>query len=320
MGAFFRAWLRERAASIGAFFFAVAMFALSFAYFELPLAAVVWPSLAAALVRLLLALAAYRHAVRRRRLFEQLAGLPPARAAERVPPAETAGEADYEALLRALLHANQAESGAAAERGAAWAESAALWAERIRAPLASMRAALQTPDPALTRRLEPDLARAEQTVDLALLALRMDGGGAVWTLRACDLDAVIRGVVRRYTGVLIERGLRLYWEPLRAVVRSDAQWLSYVLDQVLSNAVKFTAAGSVSIYLEPEMILCIADTGIGMAPEELSRLFDPGRIAAGSGAGLYLAREVCRRLGHSMTVSSAVGRGTCVRIDLSRAA
>ena len=97
-----------------------------------------------------------------------------------------------------------------------------------------------------------------------------------------------------------------------------------MLEQLLSNALKYTRAGSVRIFLEHET-LCIADTGIGIAPEDLPRIFEKGYTGyngrgdqKASGLGLYLCRTICKRLGHTITASSVPDHGTAIRITLEQ--
>ena len=106
---------------------------------------------------------------------------------------------------------------------------------------------------------------------------------------------------------------------------SDEKWLRFVIEQVLSNALKYTPAGSVRIYMTPPKTLCIRDTGIGIAPEDLPRIFEKGYTgyngradAAASGLGLYLCKGICRRLGHGINAVSEPDRGTEIRIDLAQ--
>ena len=112
---------------------------------------------------------------------------------------------------------------------------------------------------------------------------------------------------------------------LNYTVITDEKWLGFVVEQVLSNALKYTPQGSVSIYMEPEGVLCIRDTGIGIAPEDLPRVFEKGYTGyngrgdqKASGLGLYLCRTICRKLGHSITAESAPDEGTAIRIGLSQ--
>lgn len=107
---------------------------------------------------------------------------------------------------------------------------------------------------------------------------------------------------------------------------TDEKWLGFVVEQVLSNALKYTPeGGSITIDAEEPATLCIRDTGIGIAPEDLPRIFDRGYTGRNgrthrqaSGIGLYLCRRICRDLGHTITAASAVGEGTVIRLDLSR--
>ena len=106
-------------------------------------------------------------------------------------------------------------------------------------------------------------------------------------------------------------------------VLTDEKWLSFVIEQVLSNALKYTPQGGVSVYVEEPKTLCIRDTGIGIAPEDLPRVFERGYTGLqgradkrASGIGLYLCRRICRNLGHTITAESRPGEGTTVRIKL----
>ena len=144
-------------------------------------------------------------------------------------------------------------------------------------------------------------------------------------LREYDLDPIVRGAVKKFSGEFIGRRLALDYRPTKTRVLTDEKWLSFVLEQVLSNALKYTSEGKVSIYLAGEATLCIADTGIGIAPEDLPRVFDPGytgyngrRDKRASGLGLYLCRRVLTNIGHAISVESEPGKGTTVRLDLSR--
>ena len=106
---------------------------------------------------------------------------------------------------------------------------------------------------------------------------------------------------------------------------TDEKWLLFVVEQVLSNALKYTREGSITITMEHPKTLVIRDTGIGIAPEDLPRIFEKGYTGyngrgdqKASGLGLYLCRTICRKLGHSITAESAPDEGTAIRIGLSQ--
>ena len=201
-----------------------------------------------------------------------------------------------------------------------------LWAHQIKTPIASMRLTLQNEDSDLARSLSGDLMRVEQYVEMVLVFLRLDSSTTDYVIRRHSLDDIVRPAVRRFAGEFIRRRLRLEYQPLDHTVVTDGKWLGFVVEQVLSNALKYTPeGGSITIDAEAPATLCIRDTGIGITAEDLPRIFDRGYTGRNgrtyrqaSGIGLYLCRRICRDLGHTITASSAAGEGTVLRLDLSR--
>ena len=198
-----------------------------------------------------------------------------------------------------------------------------LWAHQIKTPIAAMRLRLQSEDSDSSRRLLADLGRIEQYVEMVLTYLRLEGEGTDYVFREAKLDDIVRPALRRFAGEFIARRLTLDYTPTDVRVFTDEKWLSFVIEQVLSNALKYTPQGGVSVYVEEPKTLCIRDTGIGIAPEDLPRVFERGYTGLqgradkrASGIGLYLCRRICRNLGHTITAESRPGEGTTVRIKL----
>lgn len=147
-----------------------------------------------------------------------------------------------------------------------------------------------------------------------------------YVFRECDLDEIVKDAVKKFSAEFIGRKPRLVYAPLHTAVVTDEKWLSFVIEQVLSNALKYTPSGSITISLVGEKTLRIQDTGIGIAPSDLPRIFENGYTGfngrldkRASGLGFYLCRRVCTQLGHSITASSVIGEGTAIDIDLSQA-
>ena len=187
-----------------------------------------------------------------------------------------------------------------------------------------MRLTLQNEDSPLSRRLTAELGRVDRYVEMVLAYLRLDSAATDYVLREYDLDPILRSAVKKFSGEFIDRRLALDLRPTGLRVLTDEKWLSFVLEQLLSNALKYTPEGKISVYGEGQT-LCITDTGMGIAPEDLPRVFEPGYTGLNgrqdkhaSGLGLYLCRRVCRNLGHGIALESEPGRGTTVRLDLSR--
>ena len=104
---------------------------------------------------------------------------------------------------------------------------------------------------------------------------------------------------------------------------TDEKWLVFVIEQLLSNAVKYTARGCVTIKFQDNK-LSVSDTGIGIAPDDLPRIFEKGYTGMSgrtdkksTGLGLYLCKKVCDKLGHSLSAYSEVGKGSEFIVDLS---
>lgn len=176
----------------------------------------------------------------------------------------------------------------------------------------------------LLRRLE-QLQSVEQYVEMVLGYLRLESPSSDYVIRNYALDDIVRQAVRKYASQFIRRKLRLEYTPLNVSVITDEKWLLFVIEQVLSNALKYTRSGSVSITLEAPKTLCIRDTGIGIAPEDLPRVFEKGFTGCNgrtdkraTGIGLYLCRRILEKLGHTIAITSTVGEGTTVRIGLQQ--
>ena len=320
----FLQYLRGKAGKIAAFFLFAVIFIASFALYHLPLAAVWYPSALCVILGLAVLLLDFRRVKARhetlRLILCQLPTLP-----ETLPAAHTVPEEDYRALVQALCAQQRALETRMNAQYQDMLDYYTLWAHQIKTPIASMRLSLQQEDTPKARQLLQELSRAEQYVGMVMVYLRLTDGGSDFVLRTCDLDAIVRQAVRRFAGEFITRKLKLCYEPLNAACVTDEKWLLFVVEQVLSNALKYTREGSITITMEHPKTLVIRDTGIGIAPEDLPRVFEMGYTGTNgridrhaSGIGLYLCRRICQNLGHTITAQSAMGQGTTVYIGLKR--
>ena len=174
------------------------------------------------------------------------------------------------------------------------------------------------------RELASELFRVEQYTDLALSYLRLGSDATDYVIRSCSLMKIC---ARRPGGTPASSSAAgCPWTCGRRdlTVLTDEKWLQLVVEQVLSNAVKYAPGGRVTVYTRGQNLV-IADDGVGISREDLPRVFDKsftggnGRLEGRStGIGLYLCREICRRLGHTITIDSEPGQGTRVTIGLAR--
>lgn len=199
-----------------------------------------------------------------------------------------------------------------------------IWVHQIKTPIASMRLNLEAEDTRLSQRLKSDLLHIEHYVEMVLTYLKMGAESTDYVFAPVSLDKIIRENLRKLRGDFIIKKLKLDYEPVKETVISDEKWLSFVIEQLLSNALKYTGQGSIAICSEEPKTLCIRDTGIGIAPQDLPRIFERGytgingrRDKHASGLGLFLCREICKRLGAEISITSQPESGTTVKIDLS---
>ena len=263
-----------------------------------------------------------RFALRHRQLSDALKSIRVSD--EQLPPPENLIEEDYRQLIRALGEEKQRQASAMDLRMSDMQDYFTLWAHQIKTPIAAMRLILQTKPENSAMEIEGELFRVEQYVEMVLNYLRLDSDSTDFVFRTCALDDIIRQCVRKYAKQFIRKRIRLEYEGTALQVLTDEKWLCFVIEQILSNALKYTSAGSIRIFTQGETLV-IEDTGMGIAPEDLPRVFEKGYTGyngrtdkKATGIGLYLCKRILNRLGHEISISAQVGKGTRVSIDLSR--
>ena len=244
---------------------------------------------------------------------------------ERLPLANTVRDSDYQEIIRLLSEEHNVYCRETNRNYTDMIEYYTVWAHQIKTPIASMRLRLQNEDSDLSRKLNADLHRIEQYVEMVLTFLRLNSAGTDYVFKEYDLDEIVKTAVKKFSSDFIDRKLSLVYKPLNTKVVTDEKWLSFVIEQVLSNALKYTLNGGIKISLVGEETLRIEDTGIGIAAEDLPRIFENGYTGyngrtdmKASGIGLYLCKRICTNLGHTITATSTVDVGTVIDIDLTQ--
>jgi signal transduction histidine kinase len=243
---------------------------------------------------------------------------------ERPVPADQI-ESDYQKIIADLEDEAERSAQRASEKFSDMVEYYTIWAHQIKTPIAAMRLTLQSEDTETARRLSGDLNRIEEYVEMVLTYLRLDSDDTDYLIRGYDLDEIIKPAVRKFAREFILKKLSLDYAPTGYTVLTDEKWLSFVIEQIISNAVKYTSEGGVKIYMDETGVLCIRDTGIGICAEDLPRIFENGYTGfngredkRASGIGLYLCKRITDNLGHGISVESVPGEGTTVRLYLRK--
>ena len=308
-------YLKSRLKVIILLMTAVLIFASSYLLFDMPVVTVLYPVILCFAFLLLIGIIDFLITLGKHKQLQM----------REMPAPSGILEKDYQKIILKLKEEEELSRKKANEDFNNMVEYYTVWAHQIKTPIASMRLQLQSEDTDVARRLNGDLNRIEEYVGMVLTFLRLDSDSMDYVIKEIDLDKVIKPVIRKFARDFISKKLSMDYETLETKVLSDEKWLSFVIEQVISNAVKYTKTGGIRIYMKEAGILCIEDTGIGISAEDLPRVFENGYTGfngredkRASGIGLYLCKRVCDNLGHKISAESAQGVGTKIMIDLNQ--
>ena len=199
-----------------------------------------------------------------------------------------------------------------------------LWVHQIKTPIAASKLLVsEVEDRQLKQQLEQEIFKIDSYTNLVLQYLRLESFHDDLVLKKENIEDLVKEIVRKYALFFIQKGLSVNLHDLDRSIVTDKKWLLVVIEQILSNSLKYTNAGGVEIYMEgPD--LCIKDTGIGIKNSDRLRVFERGfsgyngrMTQQSSGLGLYLTQKISQALGHQIRIESELGQGTTVRIQFS---
>lgn len=252
---------------------------------------------------------------------------------------------DVEMLYHRLLE-NQSIARSESESSAAIRQSQmrdyySMWVHQIKTPISAMKLLLEAEREELGQLIcddeqsqcllsdnmdsfEDELFRIEEYVSMALQYQRVSSTENDFVLEKVSVDGVIRDTIKKYAKIMIRRHIGMNYSGTVQEVYTDGKWLAFILEQLLSNAIKYTPQGVVTIETAEEkdrFFITIKDTGIGIKAEDLPRVFEKGYTGynghadkKATGIGLYLRRQMADKLGHTIRMESEIGKGTKVWI------
>ncbi len=264
-----------------------------------------------------------------------------------LPEGKDAYEELYQEMIEDLDLQRREEAASYARNQSEMREYYAMWVHQIKTPIAAMRllqqvqrnrleegdvitsGAEETDSLQVQAELEKELFDIEQYVNMALQYQRVNTPGNDYVLEKLRLDDIVREVIHKYAGLMVRAHIPLQYEGTDVMVTTDAKWVAFALEQILSNSIKYSRAGQqIVIETVPEEnvdYLKIADHGIGIRAEDLSRVFEKGYTGynghadkKSTGIGLYLCRLVLTKLGHTIRMESVQGEGTTVWIGFQK--
>ena len=196
-----------------------------------------------------------------------------------------------------------------------------LWVHQIKTPIAASKLLVQDlQEQMLKNQLEQELFKIDSYTNLVLQYLRLESFHDDLVVEKENIGDLIKEVVKKYALFFMQQGLSLNLHDLNHTVITDKKWFLVILEQVLSNSLKYTKQGSIEIFFQ-EDTLYMKDTGLGIQNSDLLRVFERGfsgyngRLThQSSGLGLYLSKKIADKLGHELHLHSVVGEGTTVMI------
>lgn len=195
-----------------------------------------------------------------------------------------------------------------------------LWVHQMKIPISALRLLIQSGEYS-SKDLLVQILRIEQYVDMALYYIKMDDMSGDLRIKTCRLSDIVNEVLKKYAVFFMQKKIRLELDDIDLMILSDEKWIAFVIEQLLSNALKYTKTGSIHIYVKDET-LYIQDSGIGIKEEDLPRLFEKGFTGyngrldkKASGLGLYLSYHILKNLGLSLAIESTLHQGTTAMIN-----
>ena len=258
-----------------------------------------------------------------------------------LPEATDDVEILYQRLLENQSIARSESESSAAIRQSQMRDYYSMWVHQIKTPISAMKLLLEVEREELGQLIcddeqsqyllsdnmdsfEDELFRIEEYVSMALQYQRVSSTENDFVLEKVSVDGVIRDTIKKYAKIMIRKHIGINYSGTGQEVYTDGKWLAFMLEQILSNAIKYTPQGFVTIETAEEkdrFFITIKDTGIGIKAEDLPRVFEKGYTGynghadkKATGIGLYLCRQMADKLGHTIRMESEIGKGTKVWI------
>uniref|UniRef100_S0DDE3 histidine kinase n=1 Tax=termite gut metagenome TaxID=433724 RepID=S0DDE3_9ZZZZ len=322
-------WLRARFWVLFYFALLYGFYALVYALHGYPWGAAGYAALLGLAAGLVLAAASFARFAARHLALSQAAGRFPTAG---LPPPATLTDADYTQAIHALEaeRARLEQENESARRDAA--EYYTLWAHQVKTPLAALHLLLQSAGGAplnapSSADAEQELFRIGQYVGMVLQYQRLSSLQNDLLLQRHSLAALARQAGKNCATLFIHKKLALETEAVQGSLVTDRKWFVFVLEQLYTNAVKYSRSGAVRVFSQGESTLVVEDSGQGIPPEDLPRVFEKGftgaagrRERSSTGIGLYLCRQILARLGFGISIESTPGQGTRVLLHLAQTA
>lgn len=201
-----------------------------------------------------------------------------------------------------------------------------MWIHEVKIPIASSVLMLHNNKPDTVKKVQLQINRIESYVEQVLYYVRSKNAEKDYLIKECNLKEIINSVVRKNKDILISKHIAIKVENISESILSDSKWLEFIINQIISNSIKYSKDESPRISFRSEskegkIILHIEDNGLGINKGDLPRVFNKsftgenGRgNSSSTGMGLYLCKKLCNKLGHFIEINSEKNIFTMVSI------
>lgn len=198
-----------------------------------------------------------------------------------------------------------------------------IWIHQIKTPITAGKLICDSDiENENVKNIKKELIYIEDYTNMALSYLKMANHNTDMDISLVNLDDIIKPLIKKYAILFISNNIKLEYEKLNVKVITDSKWCMVVIEQLLSNAIKYTKNGIVSItFSEKENYLEIKDNGIGIKDSDLPKIFDKGysgfngrQNQKSTGIGLFLVKQILDKLGQKVKLESKLGEGTSVKV------
>lgn len=206
-----------------------------------------------------------------------------------------------------------------------------MWIHEVKRPLASLVLTLNNQKNILDRKTKNILKRLEDYVDQVLYYVRSENAEKDYFIKEVDLSKVIKNVGIKNMDDLLDNKVEFIVDKTNYKVFTDSKWLEFILNQIINNSIKYKRNidnSYIKIYVKDNLdttVLIIEDNGIGIKTSDIRQVFDKtftgtnGREKTTStGMGLYIAKNLCKKLGHKIEIESKENEYTKVFITFAK--
>ena len=206
-----------------------------------------------------------------------------------------------------------------------------LWIHEIKLPIASLTLMNHNQKKKIDKRYVEQIRKIDDYVDQILYFVRSENAEKDYLIKETNLKKVINNVAMKNKDDLLENNINFLVEAKDVMVLTDSKWLEYIINQIVSNSIKYIRNDVDSIIklqvedLTNQINLHIYDNGIGIPEKDIRRVFEKtftgenGRNRSKStGMGLYIVKKLCEKLGHKIIIESVQNEYTEVIIAFSK--